>query len=160
MKEKFGQEPRFVKDKDNLLMLQEALRSKNIDKDIKPILEKFFTLPITPHQSCYGHPEKDKSPYLSYVEDEARNEKDKRFQQLLKEKILELTKIINGKIGGEVVNIALEEVDHGGRGPKDYTLKFDVIDKKFFKENGKEILDIIWQEFSKYLDKAARELIK
>ena len=151
MNEEFKPEKFFTKDEDNLEMLRQSLESKEIDKDIIPILEKFFSLPITPRESCYGHPEKAKSPYLSYVEDGAQNKQDEDFQRLFKEKIAELTTRINERIGSEAVNISLEEVDRGG-GPKDYTLRFEIIDKKIFQENGKKLLDIIWGEFSKYLD--------
>ncbi|MFH0854780.1 MAG: hypothetical protein V1891_04815 [bacterium] len=140
----------FTKDRDNLEMLRQSLGSKEIDKDIIPILENFFSLPITPRESCYGHPEKAKSPYLSYVEDDAQSEQETNFQRLFKEKITELTARINEKIGSEAVNIVLKEVDRGG-GPKDYTLRFEIIDKKNFQENGKKLLDIIWGEFYKYI---------
>ena len=80
MREKFEPEKKFIKDKDNQEMLLEALESKNIDKDIKHILEKFFKLPLTPTESCYGHPEKDKSPNLTYVEDNAQTEQDGHLQ--------------------------------------------------------------------------------
>lgn len=151
MNEKFKPEKKFTKDRDNLEMLKQSLESKEIDEDIIPILEKFFSLPITPRESCYGHVEKLKEPHLSYVEDDAQSEQDKNFQRLFKEKIAELTARINQKIGNEAVNIVLEEIDHGG-GPKDYTLRFKIIDKKVFRDFGKKFLDIIWEEFSKYLD--------
>ena len=144
MNEEFKPEKFFTKDRDNLEMLRQSLESKEIDEDLIPILEKFFSLPITPRESCYGHPEKTKGPYLSYVEDDAQSEREANFQKLFKEKIAELTAKINERIGSEAVNIVLEEVDRGG-GPKDYTLRFELIDKKF--------LDIIWEEFSNYLDK-------
>ena len=150
MNEEFKPEKFFTKDEDNLEMLRQSLESKEIDKDIIPILEKFFSLPITPRESCYGHPEKAKSPYLSYVEDGAQNKQDEDFQRLFKEKIAELTTRINERIGSEAVNISLEEVDHGG-GPKDYTLRFEIIDKKRFQKKGKKLLDTIWSEFSRYI---------
>ncbi len=140
------------KDRDNLDMLKQSLETKKIDQDIIPILEKFFSLPITPRESCYGHVETNKSPYLSYVDDASQNEQELRFQRLFKEKISELAIGINQKIGSEAVSTSLEEVDYGG-GPKDYTLRFEIINKKMFQENGKNLLDIIWSEFSKYLDK-------
>ncbi len=151
MNEEFKPENFFTKDKDNLEMLKHSIESEEIDKGVIPILEKFFSLPITPHESCYGQPEKDKNPYLSYVEDNTQSEQEVNFQRLFKEKIAELTAKINQRIGGETVNISLEEIDHGG-GPKNYTLRFNVVDKKIFQENGKKFLDIIWEEFSKYLD--------
>ncbi|GEM_PF-1293633 len=151
MNEKFKSVEFFTKDEDNLGMLQQSLESKEIDKEIIPILKKFFSLPITPCESCYGHTERNKSPYLSYVEDDPRNEQDENFQKLFKERIDELTNKINQRFGSEAVILNLEMVDHGG-GPKDYTLRFEVIDKKYFQEKGKELLDIIWEEFSKYLD--------
>lgn len=154
MNEEFKPEKFFTKDRDNLEMLRQSLESKKIDEDdedIIPILEKFFSLPITPRESCYGHAEESKSPYLSYVEDDVQNERDENFQKLFKEKFVELTTKINNRIGSEAVHVALEEVDHGG-GPKDYTLRFEVVDKKIFQENGKKFLDIIWEEFSKYID--------
>jgi len=151
MNEKFESEKFFTKNKDNLEMLRQSLELEEIDKDIIPILEKFFSLPITPRESCYGHAEENKSPYLSYIEDEPQCELDKKFQTVFKEKISALTDRINQKIGSEAVSIILEVVDRGG-GPKDYTLKFKVINKKNFQEFGKKILDIIWEEFSKYID--------
>ena len=151
MKEGFKPENFFTKDRDNLEMLKQSLESKEIDQDIIPILEKFFSLPITPRESCYGHAETNKNPYLSYIDDETKNEKELAIQRLFKEKITELTARINQIIGSEAVSISLEEIDHGG-GPKDYTLRFEIIDKKIFQENGKKLLDIIWDEFSKYLD--------
>lgn len=156
--EKFETTKIFVKDKDELEMLQDSLKSPNIDQEIKPILEKFFTLPITPHESCYGHPENLKNPYLSYVDDETINKQDLKFQKLFKEKIKELVKNINKKIGANIVNIKFEEVNHGGKGPRDYVLQFEILDNNFYQSQGKGILDIIWQEFSAYLDKVAREL--
>ncbi|MBT4349248.1 hypothetical protein HOD19_00495 [bacterium] len=151
MNKEFKPEISFSKDKSNLEMLQKSLESEEIDKDIIPILEKFFSLPITPHQSCYGHAETNKEPYLSYVDDETTNESELSIQRNFKEKIIELVARINQQIGSEAVNISLEEVDHK-RGPKDYTLRFEIIDKKSFLQNGKKILAIIWDEFSKYLD--------
>ncbi len=151
MNEEFKPEKFFTKDKDNLEMLRQSLKSKEIDEDVIPILEKFFSLPITPRESCYGHAEEGKSPYLSYVDDETQNEQELSIQRLFKEKITELAARINQKIGSEAVNIVLEKIDHGG-GPKDYTLRFEVIDKKILQESGKKFLDVIWEEFSKYLD--------
>ena len=150
------------KDRDNLDMLKKSLESKEIDEDIVPILEKFFSLPITPRESCYGHPETNKNPYLSYVDDETHNEQELSIQRLFKEKINELAAKINETIGSEAVSISLEEINHGG-GPKDYTLRFEIIDKKIFQENGIKLLDTIWGEFSKYLDgdpkKVARKIV-
>ncbi len=157
MKEKFKSEEFFVKNRDNLKMLQQSLELEEIDKDIIPILEKFFLLPITPRESCYGHAEKLEEPYLSYIEDDARNKQDENFQKLFKEKIAELTAKINQRIESESVNIVLEEIDRG-EGPKDYTLRFKIIDIKKFQEFGKKILDIIWEEFSKYLDEIKGKL--
>lgn len=151
MNEEFKPEIFFTKDSDNLEMLKQSLESKEIDQDIIPILEKFFSLPITPHQSCYGHVETNKSPYLSYVDDETKNEQDLSIQRDFKEKITELAAKINQRIGSEAISISLEEVDRGG-GPKDYTLRFEIIDKKIFQEMGKNFLDIIWEEFSKYIN--------
>lgn len=151
MKEKLKPKEFFTKDRDNLEMLRQSLESKEIDEDIIPTLEKFFSLPITPRESCYGHVEKLKEPYFSYIEDDAQSEQDENFQKLFKEKIAELTTRINQKIGSEAVNIVLEEIDRGG-GPKDYTLRFKIIDKKNFQKFGKNFFDIIWEEFSRYLD--------
>ena len=114
-------------------------------------------MPITPRESCYGHAEKLEEPYLSYIEDDARNKQDENFQKLFKEKIAELTAKINQRIESESVNIVLEEIDRG-EGPKDYTLRFKIIDIKKFQEFGKKILDIIWEEFSKYLDEIKGKL--
>ncbi|MFH1030382.1 MAG: hypothetical protein V1770_03940 [bacterium] len=151
MNGEFKLEKFFTKDRDNLEMLKKSLESKEIEDDIIPILEKFFSLPITPRESCYGHAETNKNPYFSYVDDETQNEQELDIQRSFKEKISELTARINQKIGSEAVSISLEEIDHGG-GPKDYTLRFEIVDKKIFQENGKKLLDIIWSEFSKYLD--------
>lgn len=151
MIEKFNSEKLFTKDKDNLEMLKESLASEEIDGNIVTILEKFYSLPITPRESCYGQVEELKEPYLNFVEDETSNEQDKNFQKLFKENITKLTVRINQKIGSNVVDITLEEIDHGG-GPKDYTLRFKIIDKKAFQEFGKKFLNIIWEEFSEYLD--------
>lgn len=151
MNKEFKPEKFFTKDRDNLEMLKQSLESKEIDKDIIPVLEKFFSLPITPRESCCGHVETNKSPYLSYVDDGTQNEQELSIQRLFKEKISELATRINQKIDSEAVSISLEEIDHGG-GPKDYTLRFKIVDKKIFQENGKKLLDIIWGEFSKYLD--------
>lgn len=142
----------FTKDRDNLEMLRQSIESKKIDEDMIPILEKFFFLPVTPRESCYGHVETSKGPYLSFVEDETENEQEIIIQRSFKEKTSELANIINQRIGSEAVNTVLEEIDHGG-GPKDYTLRFEIIDKRIFQKNGKKIFDIIWDEFSKYLDK-------
>ncbi len=150
MNEEFKPEIFFTKDRDSLEMLKQSLESKEIDEDMIPILEKFFSLPITPRESCYGHPETHKNPYLSYIDDETQNEQELSIQRLFKEKISELATKINEAIGSVVVSISLKEIDHGG-GPKDYTLRFEIVDKKIFQENGKKLLDIIWGEFSKYL---------
>jgi hypothetical protein len=151
MNEEFKLGKFFTKDGDNSEMLKQSLESKKIDQEIVPILEKFFSLPITPRESCYGHVETNKSPYLSYVDDESQNKQELSFQRSFREKISELAARINQIIGSEAVSISLEEIDHGG-GPKDYTLQFEIIDKKIFQENGKKLLNIIWDEFSEYLD--------
>lgn len=151
MSEKFESGNVFLKDRGNLDMLKRALASAEIDKDIIPILEKFILLPITPIESCYGHADKDINPYFSYVNDDVSNEKDKNFQKLFKEKISELAKSINENIGEKTVDAVLEEIDHGG-GPKDFTLSFKINDKINFQKNGKNILDTIWGEFSKYIN--------
>ncbi len=140
----------FVKDGANLEMLKRSLESKEIDVDIIPILEKFFSLPITPRESCYGHMETGKEPYLSYVDDEALNEDDLAIQKRFKENVIQLQTKINARIDREAINIILEEIDHK-KGPKDYTLQFEIIDKEIFQKNGKELLEIIWDEFSKYI---------
>ncbi len=150
MSETLRSEKFFTRDRDNLEMLKQSIESKEIDEDIIPILEKFFSLPITPHESCYGHVETNKIPYLSYVDDETQDEQELSIQRLFKEKISELTARINERIGSEAVNVSLEEVDYDG-GPKDYILRFEIIDKKTFQENGKKLLDAIWSEFSKYI---------
>ncbi|MBU1036685.1 hypothetical protein KKF32_01450 [Patescibacteria group bacterium] len=151
MKEKIKPKESFTKDRDNLEMLRQSLKSEEIDKDIIPILEKFFSLPITPRESCYGHAKTLKEPYLSYVEDGIQSEQDENFQELFKEKITELTTKINQRIGNETVNIVLEKIDRDG-GPKDYTLRFEIIDKENFQKFDEKFLDIIWDEFSRYLD--------
>jgi len=151
MGEKFKSERVFIKDSGDLDMLRQSLGSQEIDKGMIPVLEKFLSLPITPRESCYGQAEESKSPYLSYVEDDVQSERDKNFQRLFREKTTELAARINGRIGGEVVRITMEEADHGG-GPKDYTMRFEIIDKKVFQENGDRILGVIWDEFSKYVD--------
>ncbi len=151
MNEEFRPQKFFTKDRDNLEMLRQSIESKEIDDEIIPILEKFFLLPITPRESCYGHVETNKRPYLSFVDDKTENEHELIIQKSFKEKTAELATLINQRIGSEAVNTALEEIDHGG-GPKDYTLRFEIIDKRIFQENGKKFLDIIWEEFSKYLD--------
>ena len=43
MNEKFKPERFFTKNIDNLEMLRQSLESEEIDKDIIPILEKFFS---------------------------------------------------------------------------------------------------------------------
>jgi hypothetical protein len=148
MNEEFKPEKFFTKDGKNLEMLKQALGSEEIDKDIIPILEKFFSLPITPTNSCYGHWDGG-IPYLSYVDDETQNEQELGIQKLFREKITELANKINQRIGSEAVSIRLE----GERlRPKEHTLRFDFIDKKIECEMGVHLLDIIWEEFSKYLD--------
>ena len=95
--------------------------------------------------------EESKLPYLSYVEDDAQNEKDKHFQKLFKENLPRWSTRITSRIGSEAMRINLEEIDPGG-GPKDYTLRFEIIDGKKFQAAGKVFLAIIWEEFSKYID--------
>jgi len=151
MKEQFKKEIFYTKDIDNLEMLRQSLESKEIDKDIIPILKKFFSLPITPRESCYGYVEKLKEPYLSYIEDSVQNGKDENFQKLFKEKVTELATRINQRIGSEAINVVLEKINRG-EGPEDYTLRFKIINEKAFQKLGKEFLDIVWDEFSKYLD--------
>ncbi|MBL7057999.1 hypothetical protein ISS03_01560 [Patescibacteria group bacterium] len=65
MNEKFESKKIFIKDRDNFEMLRQSLESKEIDAGIVPILENFFSFPITPRESCYGHTETGKNPYLS-----------------------------------------------------------------------------------------------
>ncbi len=151
MNEELKPEKFFSKDADNLEMLKQSLESKEIDQDIIPVLEKFLSLPITPRESCYGHPETNTSPYLSFVDDETQNETELIMQKSFREKISLLSEKINQKIGGKAINVSLDEADHGG-GPKDYTLRFEIVDKTKFQETGKKFLDTIWEEFSKYLE--------
>lgn len=151
MNNEFKSEKLFTKNEDNLNMLKRALESNEIDNDLIPILEKFFSLPITPRECCYGHPETNKKPYLSYVNDETQNEHELEIQKLFKKKISELATRINQKIGSVAVNTTLDEVNYGN-GPIDYTLRFQIINEKDFQENGNNLLTTIWDEFSKYLD--------
>lgn len=151
MKEKIEPGKKFVKNRDNLGMLKKSLTSEKIDTDLIPILKKFFSLPITPHESCYGHIKERKQPYLSLVDDKAYNEQEKNIQKTFREKIIKLGTRINKKIGTNVIEIVLEETYHES-GPKDYTLYFKIKDEKTFQELNRELLVIIWEEFSKYID--------
>lgn len=151
MSEKFRPEEFFSKNRENSDMLKQAMESERIDAEILQILNEFFLLPLTPRESCYGHPEKDANPYLSYVEDDVQNKQEENFQRLFKEKISELSKRINEKIGSESVDVSLEEENHGG-GPIDYTLYFKIPNKENYKKNGEKILKIIWSEFSNYIN--------
>lgn len=132
-------------------MLRAAMESKEVDQGVIPIIEKFFSMPITPTESCYGHPEEGKTPYFSYSEDDVKSNEDEDFQKSFKEKIAELQVRINNRIGGDVVVVTIETDDYGG-GPKNHTVRFQISDKIYFEEHGKQIVDIIWDEFSKYID--------
>jgi hypothetical protein len=150
-REGFEQPKSFVKDAENAEMLREALQSPEIDEEIIVVLEKFLALPITPQESCYGHPEELKNPYLSYVEGPEHNEKDRIFHQKLKSSISNLSSRINSRMGEEIISINLDEDDYGNDGPSVYTIQFDVIDKAIFKRKGQEILQIVWDEFARFL---------
>lgn len=161
MTEKFESGKLFVKGNENSQMLKESLESGQIDQDLIPFLQKFFLLPITPRESCYGHVERDeqgkiervKEPYLGYVEDDIQAEQGKRIQNLFKERLAELNSKINERIGNKIVRIDLEAENFGEMGPKAYTLRFIILDKKLFKEKDHELLNAIWEEFSRYIDK-------
>lgn len=160
MIEKFKSEKLFAKNNENHQMLQASLWSGRIDQELIPFLKKFFLLPITPRESCYGHIKKDnqnktekvKYPYLSYVEDDTLVEQEKNIQKLFKERLPELNLKINQKIGSEIVQIDMETENFGESGPKNYTLRFTITDKKYFEEKEQELLSIVWDEFSKYVD--------
>ena len=151
--EEFELEKSFTKDVGDLEMLQESLKDEDMDKEMIPFLEKFFSIPITPIESCYGHPEEDREPYLSYIEDEVEAEKDKKLQESFRNRIEELVVEINTEFGDEFVDITLEKVDNGEGGPNNYNLRFKIINKESFKEKGEVPLRIIWEKFSKYVDK-------
>lgn len=151
MNNEFKPKKLFTKNEDNLNMLKQALESNKIDNNLIPILEKFFSLPITPRESCYGHPETNKKPYLSYVNDQTQNEHELKIQSLFKEKISALATRINQKVGSDAVNIALDEVNYGN-GPIDYTIRFQIINERDFENNGNDLLIAIWDEFSKCLN--------
>lgn len=160
MIEKIKSEKLFVKNNENNQMLQASLDSGRIDQELIPFLKKFFLLPITPRESCYGHIKKDyqtkiekvKYPYLSYVEDDTLVEQEKNIQKLFKTGLPELNLKINQKIGNDIVKIDMEIENFGESGPKNYTLRFTITDKKYFEEKEKELLNIVWDEFSKYID--------
>jgi hypothetical protein len=118
---------------------------------MRPILKKFFSLPITPTSSCYGHVDTEKNPYLSFVDDEARNESEHNIQKRFKEGIGDLEVQINQAIGSDTVKLSLEEFDHGG-GPLEYTLRFEIADKMIFRAEGDKLLSTIWDEFVSYLN--------
>jgi len=142
----------FTKDNDDTEMLKKALESKDLDPEIIPILEKFLSLPITPTQSCYGHIDQNKTPHLSYVEDDTQqNQENISIQKSLRSRLPELNNSINQRLGSEAVKIILEEDDHGG-GPKEYTIQFKIIDRESFQKLKDVFLNIIWEEFAKYLD--------
>ncbi len=141
----------FQKDSGNLEMLKRSIESPEIDQELIPILERFFKLPITPTESCYGHVEKWKKPYLSYVEDELKNSQDENIQKEFSRGVKELTDKINERIGQEVIKILKKFVDYGA-GPKEYILSFEVIDKGMWKRLGDRLSEIVWDEFLKYLD--------
>jgi hypothetical protein len=99
--------------------------------------------------SCYGN-KKSKNPYLSYVEDDVQNEHDKNFQKLFREKINELATRINDKIGYLAVDILFEEAEHGEKGPKEYVVRFRIMNNDKFMEIDQGLLVTIWDEFLKY----------
>jgi hypothetical protein len=155
MERNFNFRKRFIKDQDNLEMLKKSQELKDLDKEMLPILQKFFLLPMTPIESCYGHPENGKDPYLSYVDDISLDDSVNEMQLFFREKLDELQSRINRRLGGEIVNMNLEKTEHGG-GPNDYTIRFRIDDKAIFKERGKEIIDVIWDEFNKYLEESIK----
>jgi len=152
MNEEFKLEKPFIKDNEDLEMLQESLKEEGLDKEMIPFLEKFFSIPLTPVESCYGHPKRDKEPYLSYVEDKVEVEKDKMFQESFRNRVEDLIMEINTELGSEFVDITLKKEDRGEGGPDNYTLRFEITDKENFKERGEEVLKVIWEKFSKYID--------
>lgn len=160
MNEKFERMNNFNKDPDNLEMLRQSLKSSEIDKELKPFLRNFLELPITPTSSCYGHQEELNNPYFSYVEDSIKTKQDEHFQNSFKEKINELAEKINNLIGKQIVEISFVEEFHGGKGPREYTMKFEILNKQIKQEKFKEIISTIWSECSKYLDEIGRELIE
>ena len=152
MREIFNPVSKFSKDPDDLQMLQRSIESKELDPEMIPIIEKFFSLPLTPTESCYGHPEQAKNPYLSYVEDQAKDAHELKQQAQFKNKIAELETKINNQLGSQAVTLTIDETDYGP-GHKDYTLKFNITDTQAFQEKGPEYLETIWTEFSNYLDR-------
>lgn len=140
----------FIKNTDSLGMIKDSIKSKDLDPEMVPILEKFFSLPITPIESCYGHADRNKSPYICYIEDPEQDKDQTDIQTSLKSNLSQLRDAINNRVDGNVVEIDLEETDHG-RGPKDYTVRFKITDKKIFQELDSNLLSIIWEEFAKYL---------
>ncbi|MEI6379219.1 MAG: hypothetical protein WCO55_06205 [Candidatus Falkowbacteria bacterium] len=151
MKETFSPIKKFAKDPDDLRMLHRSIESKELDQEMIPIIEKFFTLPLTPTESCYGHPKQAKNPYLTYVEDEVTSEHDSKQQELFKKQIRSLETKINNQLGGQAVTLTMDKTDYGP-GHTDHTLKFNITDTQAFQEKGPEYLETIWQEFSNYLD--------
>jgi hypothetical protein len=145
----------YTKDKDFTEKLHKDFKSEWIDDDILPIFKHFFSLPITPIESCYGHPEKNKSPYFCYIEDNVENEQDKEFQKLFMEKIIGLAERINKRIGNETIKLTIGNLSwyvEGKGNLKGHMINFNIIDQKKWQESGKEITNIIWEEFSRAIN--------
>ena len=152
MSEQFNPGKTIKKDKANLVLLMESLEDKNLDPEMIPIMKKFIPLPITPVQSCYGHHDKETVMHLSYVDDDTDDEKEKNFQKSFREKLKELTVSINKKINDTIVKVTYDEDDYGGKHQL-CNIVFKIIEPKKFRENDTEYRQIIWNEFSNYVDK-------
>ncbi len=138
----------FSKDPCDTAMLQEALSSAEIDQGLVPFLQHFFELPITPRESCYGHADTGKEPYLSFVLDDiGGNESQLHTQQLFLHKISELETVINARLGDGAVVVVLDKQDHGA-GPVDYTVQFKIKDGALYHEMGDGFFYVIWEEFT------------
>ena len=153
-KRNVGAKKTFTKEE----MLNQVLASGTLDSGTSPIIRRFLSLPLTSTCSCYGHEENGREPFLSYVNDEPKNQKDGNFQKEFRRRLSKLNQRINLRIGGSVVRIFLDKSDYEG-GPYEYVLKFNIVDKELLQKLGKKLLDIIWEEFANYLDELAKSYL-
>ena len=129
----------------NKMMLAEALRSGNIDPEVRPFLKRFFVLPITPTESCYGHPEKGSMPYISYVQDDVYDEQtNANNTRFLTECETQLAGRINAHLKNPWVVIHVETESYGS-GPQVHTIHFSIDDCEVYEKHGEVILKTIWE---------------
>ena len=141
----------FVKNIEMVSTLDEAIESDFLDKEMIPLLKKFKTLPITPIESCYGHPKRNMRPYLVYLNDATNDQSLINFQDNL---INFITNNLEAKINESLQENAvaidtgrITSYNHSKEPLKGYWVKFNFCNSHLFKKQGKEIIKTVWREF-------------